>query len=126
MQIRRGVTRTVFLTKKYAIKVPRRYKCKGHKAWTFVRGWSANMSESDWSGYEQGGHCPVIKTFLWNLINVYPRCQVATEAEVDEHYPKMLFKTPADTKATNFGWYKGEFVWLDYDMNWNDCRRQHV
>ena len=35
MQVRRGVTRTVFITKRYAIKLPRLYDCKGHKAWTF-------------------------------------------------------------------------------------------
>ena len=125
MQIRRGMTRTVFLTKNYAIKVPRRKDCKGHKAWTFIRGWSANMSEADWSGYGKTEVCPVVKSYLWNLINVYPRAVVATEAEAEENYPKMSFKTPSDTKATNFGWLNGNFVWLDYDMNWNDCRKEH-
>lgn len=133
IQVRRGVTRTVFLTKKYAIKVPRRYKCKGHKAWTFIRGWSANMSEVDWTGYGMTAFnkpqvCPVIKSFLWNLINVYPRAEVCTVSyeQLDGLYDTLEFKTPSDVKSGNFGWYKGHFVWLDYDMNWNDCRKEHV
>lgn len=122
-QIRRGVTRIVLVTKKYAIKVPRLYDCKGHKAWSFVRGWAANMSEWDWTNYEGAEVCPVIKSYFGSLINVYPKCRVATEEEAELNYPKMRFKTPSDTKASNFGWYKGKFVWLDYDMNWNDCRK---
>jgi hypothetical protein len=126
VKIRRGITRTVLLTKRYAIKVPRLYDCKGHKAWTFVRGWSANMSEVDWSYYVEAKDqvCPVIKTFLGGLINVYPRAEVCTDDDVAEaNWEKLTFKTPSDRKATNFGWLNGKFVWLDYDMNWNDCRK---
>jgi hypothetical protein len=124
MHIARGVTRTVLVTKNYAIKVPRFYKCKGHRVWTFVRAWAANISERDWSDYEEaeGQICPVINSYLGGLINVYPRAEVCTDDDVvDMLWPHMTFKTPSDRKATNFGWYKGKFVWLDYDMNWNDC-----
>lgn len=128
LEIRRGVTRTVILTKRYAIKVPRLKDCKGYRAWTFVRGWAANMSEVDWTGYatkdEKPQVCPVLKSYLGGIINVYPRAEVVTdEAVMYEEHGKMWFSTPADIHLGNFGWLDGNFVWLDYDMNWNDCRK---
>jgi hypothetical protein len=136
IETRRGVTRTVFLTKRYAIKVPRLKDCKGHKAWTFVRGWSANMSEVDWTGYASIAHgnpqvCPVLKSYLFGIINVYPRVELIAEENLDEMYDLLEFKTPSDVHVGNLGYYKGHPVWTDYDMNWNDCRRcggrkQHV
>jgi hypothetical protein len=132
LEVRRGVTRTVFLTKRYAIKVPRQKACKGHKAWTFIRGWSANMSEVDWSKYATTAYgkpqvAPVLKSYLWGLVNIYPRAKayMGSWEELDDLYDTLEFKTPSDVKGFNFGWLDGNFVWLDYDMNWNDCRKEH-
>lgn len=129
MQIRRGVTRTVLITKRYAIKVPRLYDFKGMRAWSFNRGWAANISERDWTEYTQTAFkvpqvCPVLKSFLGGLINVYPRAELEHDEEkLYDLYGKLEFSTPSDAHVGNLGWWNGYFVWLDYDMNWNDCKR---
>jgi hypothetical protein len=130
MHIRRGMTRTVFITKRYAIKVPRIYNAKGYRVWNFLRGWLANQSEADFSEYaSSGGYskpqvAPVIKSYLYNLINVYPRAEVEyVEAKLDDLYDELEFKTPSDIHVGNLGYYRGNPVWLDYDQNWNDCKR---
>jgi hypothetical protein len=125
--IKRGTTRTVFLTRRYAIKVPRLKHCNGYKAWNFVRGWAANISERDWSAYEDARNeiTPVIKSWLGGLINVYPRAEPFVGDYYDAHdaWETLTFKTPSDVKPWNFGYLNGKLVWLDYDMNWNDCKR---
>lgn len=128
IQIRRGVTRTVLLIGRWAIKVPS--LCthdQGLKGalWSFCRGVSANQSEAEWSGYHEG-LCPVVFTAA-GLLNVYPRCQPVEQDLADADYDAIGFAGPTDRKPANVGILNGRRVWLDYDMNWNDqppC--QHV
>jgi hypothetical protein len=61
---------------------------------------------------------------LGGLINVYPRARLECDEELMyDLADAMDFKTPSDVHLGNFGWWQGHFVWLDYDMNWNDCRK---
>lgn len=132
MYVRRGVTRTVLITKHYAIKVPRIYNSKGYRIWSFLRGWLANESEANFSEYALTAYgkpqvVPVIKSYFHNLINIYPRAEVETdESKLDELYDEIEFKTPSDIHIGNLGYYNGNPVWIDYDQNWNDCRRKHA
>lgn len=141
MNIRRGVTRTVLLTKRYAIKVPRikhfkdsagKYGTKiEDRIWSFARGILANQSETQWSKYASTAYdkpqvVPVLWS-LWGLINIYPRVEIElVSAKLDDLYDELEFKTPADIHVGNIGYYKNSPVWTDYDMNYNDCRRKHA
>ena len=110
------------------MKVPRLKDCKGLRVWSFVRGLAANISEAQWSEfsnttYDRPQVCPVLKSWFGGLINVYPRAVVASESGLDDLYDDLEFKTPTDVHIGNLGYWNGHFVWLDYDMNWNDCKR---
>lgn len=119
MIVKRGITRTVLLTNKWAIKFP---SLRTHKMglsgmlWSICRGILANQSENDWTG--QPGFCPVVKSY-WGIINIYPRCEEVKEL-ADEEYAKIAQPGPMDNKPENIGLLNGKLVWLDYDMNWND------
>lgn len=120
MEIHRGITRTVFVTRRWAIKVPslRSYKRNVRGSlWSITRGIQANLSEADWS--DSPGVCPV-RWSLLGLINVYPRCELLPpDADVDYDAIGALF--PSDKKPENVGKLDGRLVWIDYDMSWNDC-----
>ena len=128
MRIARGITRTVLVGKRYAVKFPslRAYdNGVSGVVWSIVRGISANMSEREWSG--QPGLCPV-RWSLFGIINVYPTATPPPSDDID--YESISPWLPAsDKKPHNVGVLNGELVWIDYDMNWNDCspcnRRLH-
>lgn len=117
---RRGVTRTVILTKRHAIKVPSmRGGWRGPRAllWSLTSGIQANLSEWEWSGMP--GTCPVLWSFA-GLVNVYPRCApVPDGADVD--YDAIGFPYGTDRKPDNVGYLDGRLVWVDYDMSAGDC-----
>jgi len=122
LAVRRGVTRTVLLVGPWAIKVPS--LCSHNTgirgvAWSLARGLSANLSEAEWSG--QPGLCPV-RWSLAGIVNVYPRCEPASEELTEDVYEAVGFPYtgPMDKKPANLGWLNGKLVWVDYDMNWND------
>lgn len=135
--IRRGLTRTVLITKKYAIKVPR-WKSMGVNSKNFynrasiedrlhwwTRGYQANASEKAWSAADPKALCPVIKSYLFGIINVYPRAQsaedVVTAGEIPDIYPQPRWRFPGDQKVSNVGVLNGRLVWIDYDMSFNGC-----
>lgn len=121
IEIRRGITRTVILTRKWAVKVPslRSYGRNLRGAiWSITRGIQANLSEAEWSN--SPGVCPVRWSWL-GLINVYPRCELLSPgADVDYDAIGALF--PSDKKPENVGLLNGQLVWIDFDCSWNDCR----
>lgn len=59
--IGKGITRTVFATKRYAIKFPGSYY-KGHGYGHFARGWLANQSE--WKQRKREDVCHPVFTFF--------------------------------------------------------------
>lgn len=119
IHVRRGVTRTVFIVGRWAIKVPalRRKGCP--PLWNLARGISANMSERQW------GNDPCVAPVLWSLggiVNIYPRVQPAFDATKDD-ISAIGFLGPQDPNPSNVGWLNGRLVWTDYDGSWNDCHR---
>ena len=123
MIVRRGITRTVLLTGRWAVKVP---SLRAHDdglrgvLGSFARGVLANLSETDWSG--SPGVCPVRWSFL-GLVNVYRRCEPVTWEPTEEEYRQIGFLGPVDPKPHNVGLLNDRLVWIDYDMSFNDCRR---
>lgn len=110
--MRKGTTRIVFLIGNYAIKIPRfnRYK-------SIIRGLLANMDERMW--YKSSTiewkikMAPSIFCFL-GFILIQKRTtslclKEYREIEIDHYKP-----LPMDNKISNFGWYKGSIVLVDY------------
>lgn len=84
MHTRVGITRRVFITSRWAIKVPRLTNWGGgNKArgsmWSLTRGIQANLSELEWSGID--GVNPVVRSWLGGLVQIYRR---ATPVRVDD------------------------------------------
>lgn len=121
--IRRGATRTVILTRCWAVKVPSgRGMAPFGKTWrgrlsSFARGVLANQSEYIWSGFApwQGQVAPVRRSWLGGIVQVYPRC----EPLPDGYRLPALEPCPGDRKASNYGLYQGRVVRVDYDMTGN-------
>lgn len=108
--VRHGVTRTVFLVGRYAIKVPTlRY---GLDAWAW--GIVSNGSEREWHTFSgwKGKVAPVLRSWLGGLIQVYPRCERFDEDTME--YPVFEDFAPGDKKADNYGVLNGTVVCLDY------------
>lgn len=107
--IKTGITRTVFLVGRYAIKVPvMRY---GLDAWAW--GIVSNVSEREWHTFEEwkGKVVPVLHSFLGGLIQVYPRCEPFRSGMT---YPEFPSFGPSDKKPENYGVLNGTVVCLDY------------
>lgn len=129
-RVERGITRTVLLTRRWAVKVPslRSYSRNLRGVmWSITRGIQANLSESEWSGTT--GVCPVRWSWL-GLVNVYPRCVQVSEHELID-WDAIGFLCPIDRKNSNVGWLNGRIVMIDYDVSWNDhppfcCNRRAV
>jgi hypothetical protein len=139
--VRHGMTRTVFVTRHRAIKIPR-WNTGGEGfaglLWTLCRGVLANQSEAEWWRHAdvitRPALCPVLRSWLGGIINVYPRCQpfhVTEEQELAMFHRTWLpvggiTPAPGDEKPQNYGWLKvseteRRLVRIDYDMNWNGC-----
>lgn len=116
---RNGITRTVLLTRRYAVKVPSfRGHCEGGargRLAGFARGLLANQSESLWHSYEgwAGQVAPVLHSWLGGLVQVYPRCQPVPAGWAE--FPS-LEPEPGDRKPENFGLLNGRVVRIDYEM----------
>jgi hypothetical protein len=133
MVIRRGITRTVIVTRRRAYKLPslRRYgDGLAGLLWSVCRGILANQSEATWWRNScDGSLCPVLHSWLGGVVNVYPRCEpwVPTAAQDrlmrDRLWVPVVSRWPApgDDKADNFGVLGGRVVRVDYDMNYNGC-----
>lgn len=119
-----GVTRTVILTKRWALKIP----CLVYGWKYFLYGFLANMQEVDWSGSDER-LCPVRFALPGGLLVVMPRCTPLTDdefiAEVSERWARMLDKEtelplpyhvelPVEIKTCSFGRLNGKIVAVDY------------
>lgn len=116
VKVRSGVTRTVILIGRYAIKVPTlrggihpgfRGRMEG-----FAAGYLANLSEARWSGFAdwQGRIAPVLHSWLGGLIQIYPRCD---PLPLNVELP-LLDPDPGDVKPDNYGVLDGVIVRVDY------------
>lgn len=136
MHIRRGLTRTVIVTKNHAIKIPR-LSSGGNgftgTLWGFARGILANQGEADWWTWAQqtGDHvhlCPVLRSWLGGIINVYPRAEpydpgpeIRMAMFERRYFPVEMTPIPSDNKPDNYGYVNGTLVIIDYDMTFNGC-----
>ncbi len=105
MQLIRGITRWVILTKNSAIKLP------SFRGWKFfLMGLLANLQEQFWWVETRDPRLCPVKFCLSGFLLVMPRVEVCIE-EVDYSYYEGL---PLDPKPINFGIYKGKIVLIDY------------
>jgi hypothetical protein len=126
VRIKRGITRTVLLTRRYAIKVPSlRGHCEGGirgRLAGLACGILANQSESQWSSFEgwRGGVAPVLQSWLGGMVQVYPRCDPLPDVVQGSYVGAVplprLDPDPGDHKADNYGLLAGRIVRIDYDM----------
>lgn len=118
MKIERGSTRTVILTKKYAIKIARFWHVsKGHRWKMFLRGILANIDEKFWwnCAYKKEKLCPVLWKSPLGTILVMRRAESLKEFEYDKEAFKLIFENlPLDNKIENFGKIKNKVVLVDY------------
>lgn len=141
--IRTGVTRTVLVVGRWAIKMPS-LRANGHGLagvlWSWSRGVQANLGELQWSTYLSGHVCPVIWSAA-GLVNIYPRCEPvrftarAARALRERRWrPVHVDPHPGDEKAAHYGWLcppgartrlACDLVVLDYDLSYNGCPHDH-
>jgi hypothetical protein len=118
--IRTGVTRTVFLVGRWAVKVPslRGGMHRGEWLASFCQGVLSNRSERQWHDFEgwHGQVAPVLHSWLGGIVQVYPRCE---PVEGDDYWAREqpdMDPEPGDRKASNYGRLDGRLVRIDYDM----------
>ena len=119
-----GVTRTVILTRRWAIKLPS--LVYGWKM--FLCGFLANMQEIAWSGHDDR-LCPVKYALPGGLLIIMPRCQRLSDDEfINEVLPDWgqqvdkdtglplpdSVELPVEMKSCSFGRLNGKIVALDY------------
>jgi hypothetical protein len=119
--IRRGVTRTVFLVGRWAVKVPSLrggMYGKGHRLASFCQGVLSNQSERQWHDYEgwAGQVAPVLHSWLGGIVQVYPRCEPVGGDDYWAREQPDMDPDPGDRKAENYGMLAGRLVRVDYDM----------
>lgn len=110
----KGATRWVFLTKRYAIKIP------SLSSWgLFLTGLLANIQECVFSKVKWPELCPVIWSIRGGWLVVMPRT-VPISDEIWESFDYELFTdhpdyvVPVENKRSSFGWLNGHIVATDY------------
>lgn len=112
---RRGCTRFVLLTKRYAFKFPNfwdEYRLG-------LKGLLANLSESQFSSNPLPGFCPVLFSLPFGLLVVMPRLQILTDDEFlsldfEKWRDRGDYVICAEAKSDSLGWLGGEVVAVDY------------
>ncbi len=111
---RRGVTRTVLLTRRWAIKFPTL------RSWRlFLCGLLANMSEAQFSAARWPELCPVVLHLPLGILIIMPRATMLTDTEWDVFdyagfTQREDYHVPAEQKQDGFGWWHGKIVAIDY------------
>lgn len=118
MKITAGATRTVILTKRLAIKLPRVYRKNRQWEWTqFLHGLLANLQERYWSNYHtRTALCPVWFADPVGLLVVMPRCRPLERriCPVEVLWFQEYERVPCDWAQENWGWHNGRVVLIDY------------
>lgn len=114
----RGVTRFVFLTRRYAFKVPR-FWWYGRFRWdTFLHGLLGNMQERAFAKAGWPELCPILWSLPGGWLVVMPRCEPLADDLTVEQYEAFVehddYRVPAENKADSFGYYQGRLVAIDY------------
>ena len=115
MTWKQGATRNVFLTKHYAIKVPRLVEWK-----LFLHGLLANMQEARfWRFRHSPKLCPVLFSLPGGWCLVMPRARpLSRQDRAVFDYAAFVdageWVVPVEDKQDSFGWYRGSIVAIDY------------
>jgi hypothetical protein len=109
--VQTGITRTVFVGRRWTVKVP-----TIRNGWPlFLAGLQANMTEVVWSHYKDAFLTP--NPVQWNLpggwLNVY---RTAINVGGVEGWEALDWEPFGDKKAEHLGFVDGEMVLLDYAM----------
>ena len=111
----RGATRTVFLTKKYAIKVPT------FKSWKlFLNGLLSNLQEREFCTTKWPELCPVLFSDPLGFIIIMPYAQPLDKDffydlfDYDSFTNKGDYIVPVENKLDSFGSLDGQIVAVDY------------
>lgn len=119
IQIKRGVTRTVVLVNKYAIKFPTLQSYK-----LFLNGLLANLQEKEFNG-SHPDLAPIIFSLPFGFCNIMVRADELNVKDLSEsefrdflldkykNDPLKEFML-SDAKSTNWGTLKGKLVKIDY------------
>lgn len=115
MEIKKGTTRVVILTSKYAFKFPAIYSWR-----LFLHGLLANMQETDfWCQLKSYKLCPVLFSLPLGFLVVMPRATVFT----NKNFEYFCYETfvnelgwiiPVENKRDSFGFINGQIVAIDY------------
>lgn len=120
MQInRRGVSRIVIVSRKFAFKLPNFVGYRGSRWRLFLTGLLANMQEVEFSRVGWPELCPVVFRLPLGILSVMPRAEVLTDDEFLAFDVKAFCYTdnyvvPAEHKADSFGRLDGRIVAIDY------------
>ena len=107
--VRRGVTRTVFLTCRWAVKVP------GGYGGMLVRGWLANRSE--WRQRHRRRVCRPVLSLL-HFVLVMPRAQHVGWIDDSQQTGPWDGCRGDKAKPSSWGWFGDRYLLIDYDLSW--------
>jgi hypothetical protein len=113
--LRNGVTREVFLTKRYAFKIPKlRYGWR-----MFLHGLICNMQEAGFGRTGWPEVCPVLFAIPGGWLVVMPRCRPLSDIEWQTFDPyafrvKPDYHIPVEPKWCSFGILNDRIVAVDY------------
>ena len=112
---RQGITREVFLTRRYAIKIPKLIY-GWHK---FLCGLLANMQERTFAAAGWPELCPIVFSLPGGWLLVMMRADLLTDAEwevfdADAFCNCPDYMIPAENKRDSFGKLDGRIVAIDY------------
>ncbi len=117
--VKTGLSRTVYLTKKNAYKVPTFRNGLTH----FLLGWVSNQQEKQWSGYKSW-LCPVERYYLWGFVIRMPRLKIGVGKREIEGMREMMGELDkelfgSDHKTDNYGKMDGKIMKVDYGVFYN-------
>lgn len=125
--VKLGRTRIVFLTRRYAIKIPQLKKYN-----KFLLGLLSNMQEVKKGKSKDDRLCPIIFSIPLGLLLIMPRCKIISEDdfeildlsnfwpnELEDYHPNNIcerayLNAPVENKADSFGIYNNKIVAIDY------------
>lgn len=116
--INSGSSRTVILTNKYAIKIPKiKFGYYGFRS--FLNGLIANIQETEFSKLKCKKLCPVFFSIYGGLLVIMPRCKTLNIDDWNNfNYNEFInsndFIIPTEYKISSFGIYNNEIVAIDY------------
>lgn len=115
-----GCTRTVILTRRWAIKLPGLWAYSPCEWWRgLLYGLLANMQEAKFSKTGWPELCPVSFALPGGFLVVMPRARVMSDDEfiafdVKAFLDRPNYTVPAEAKSNSFGFLDGRIVAIDY------------